>query len=222
KRLSVMVEDHPLAYGGFSGVIPEGNYGAGIVEIWDAGTYEPEEMDKVSDKEINRHIEAGMLKFSLKGKKIKGSFALVRIDGKNWLLIKHRDKFATDQEYNSEEHTLKSSPINKALAAKEKSASGKRTAGRATPPGSRSTKKTTNKNGAGSGATADKSPKKKTSVGAVRKKTAESNAAAKKPAATNNRAGKQTNAAAKKRSGINTKGTFKKAAKKKTQKGISS
>jgi len=116
KRLAVMVEDHPLAYGGFKGRIPEGNYGAGIVEIWDKGTYQPEEMEKISDKEMDRHIKNGMLKFSLKGKKLKGSFALVRIRGaesKNWLLIKHRDKYATDEPYNSEDDTSKNSPINK-------------------------------------------------------------------------------------------------------------
>jgi bifunctional non-homologous end joining protein LigD len=120
KRLSVMVEDHPIAYGSFKGNIPEGNYGAGIVEIWDKGTYVPEEMEKISDRAIVKAIDAGMLKFNLKGKKLKGSFALVRIDGKNWLLIKHRDRYATESEYNSEEHTLKSSAINKALIAEGK------------------------------------------------------------------------------------------------------
>jgi bifunctional non-homologous end joining protein LigD len=123
KRLAVMVEDHPLSYASFKGTIPEGNYGAGIVEIWDRGTYVPEEMEKISDKEIERHINKGMLKFSLKGKKIKGSFALVRIkgsDSKNWLLIKHRDKYATDKEYSSEDVTAQNSPINKALKLKSR------------------------------------------------------------------------------------------------------
>ncbi|HTE23374.1 DNA polymerase ligase N-terminal domain-containing protein [Flavitalea sp.] len=122
KRLAMMVEDHPLSYGGFKGTIPEGNYGAGIVEIWDKGTYEPEEMDKISDKAIERNIKNGMLKFSLKGRKLKGSFALVRIrgaDSKNWLLIKHRDKFATEEPYNSEDDTPANSPINKFLRQRE-------------------------------------------------------------------------------------------------------
>jgi bifunctional non-homologous end joining protein LigD len=122
KRLAVMVEDHPLSYASFKGTIPEGNYGAGIVEIWDKGTYQPEEMQDVSDKEIERHIKNGMLKFSLMGKKVKGSFALVRIHGdesKNWLLIKHRDKYATEEPYSSEEDTAKTSPINKVLKVKE-------------------------------------------------------------------------------------------------------
>jgi bifunctional non-homologous end joining protein LigD len=123
KRLAVQVEDHPLSYAGFEGEIPEGNYGAGIVEIWDKGVYEPEEMDPVNDKQITKHIKDGMLKFSLKGKKLKGSFALVRLKGgddKNWLLIKHKDKYATEKEYNSEDHTPKSSPINKFLASRVK------------------------------------------------------------------------------------------------------
>ena len=160
KRLSVMVEDHPLAYASFSGVIPDGNYGAGIVEIWDKGTYEPEEMDKISDKEIDRHINAGMLKFYLKGKKIKGSFALVRIDGKNWLLIKHRDQFATDKPYNSEEHTLKSSPINKALAeaatAKRSSRTGRRSSVSSSGEGNGKTRKSISKASAGTGSSTRK------------------------------------------------------------------
>jgi bifunctional non-homologous end joining protein LigD len=122
KRLAMQVEDHPLAYGNFKGVIPEGNYGAGIVEIWDKGTYEPEEIENVSDKTIDRNIKNGMLKFSLKGKKLKGSFALVRIRGaesKNWLLIKHRDQYATADPYNSEEDTLENSPINKWFKTQE-------------------------------------------------------------------------------------------------------
>jgi bifunctional non-homologous end joining protein LigD len=122
KRLAMMVEDHPLSYGSFKGTIPEGNYGAGIVEIWDNGTYEPEEMDDVSDKAIEKNIKNGMLKFSLKGRKLKGSFALVRIRGKesrNWLLIKHRDEYATQGPYNSEDDTAAGSPINKFLRQQE-------------------------------------------------------------------------------------------------------
>ena len=129
KRLAVMVEDHPLSYASFKGTIPEGNYGAGIVEIWDRGTYVPEEMEKISDKEIERHINKGMLKFSLKGKKIKGSFALVRIkgsDSKNWLLIKHRDEYAVDDPYDSEKNTPKNSPINKWLSSNKKTTAVKK------------------------------------------------------------------------------------------------
>ena len=92
KRLAVHVEDHPLEYGSFEGVIPKGHYGAGTVEIWDKGTWIPE-------GDPRRGLRAGSLKFRLKGRKLKGSWALVRMaakDGRdggkeNWLLIKHQD-----------------------------------------------------------------------------------------------------------------------------------
>ena len=123
KRLAMMVEDHPYDYKDFSGVIPEGNYGAGIVEIWDSGTYsslEDKGNAKEDEKLLRAGLEAGNLKFVLKGKKLKGEFALVRLKGSNsnsWLLIKHNDSFAVHEEYNSEENTPKNSPINKWLAA---------------------------------------------------------------------------------------------------------
>ena len=107
KRLAVMVEDHPLAYGNFEGEIPEGNYGAGTVEIWDHGTYEPEDEAPDLDKTMTRELKNGSLKFILYGEKLKGSFALVKMkngDGKNWLLIKHRDEYATD-EYDIEQES---------------------------------------------------------------------------------------------------------------------
>ncbi|MBC8034181.1 MAG: 3'-phosphoesterase [Chitinophagaceae bacterium] len=120
KRLAMMVEDHPYDYKDFEGVIPEGNYGGGIVEIWDKGTYTNlEKDDKVlSEKSVKAGLKAGSLKFRLKGKKLKGEFALVKLKGKeenSWLLIKHNDEYAVDTEYNSEEDTLKTSPINKWL-----------------------------------------------------------------------------------------------------------
>lgn len=124
KRLAMMVEDHPYDYKDFKGIIPEGNYGAGIVEIWDKGTYTPLTDDKNDDNEklLKAGLKVGNLKFVLKGKKLKGEFALVKIKSKigdkdnTWLLIKHNDKFATDKIYDSEKETLKNSPINKALA----------------------------------------------------------------------------------------------------------
>ncbi len=127
KRLAMMVEDHPYDYKDFKGIIPEGNYGAGIVEIWDNGTYTALTDDKTADhkKLLKAGLKAGNLKFVLKGKKLKGEFALVKIKNKDsdkdnaWLLIKHNDKFATDKKYDSEKETPKSSPINKALAAKD-------------------------------------------------------------------------------------------------------
>ena len=94
KRMAVRTEDHPYDYGSFEGVIPEG-YGAGIVMLWDYGTWTPEVDD------IDAALDRGDLKFSLDGYKLKGSWALVRIRdrpetrpaqrGRNWLLIKHAD-----------------------------------------------------------------------------------------------------------------------------------
>lgn len=129
KRLAMMVEDHPYDYKDFEGVIPAGNYGAGIVEIWDNGTYDavdekgPERIVTDYSKKVKllrAGLEAGNLKFRINGKKVNGEFALVKIksdeDGNSWLLIKHRDNYSTDEAYDSEEHTPKNSPINKWLA----------------------------------------------------------------------------------------------------------
>lgn len=89
KRLAMHVEDHPLEYGEFEGVIPEG-YGAGIVVLWDQGTWTPEVPD------VDAALQRGDLKFTLDGYKLKGSWVLVRTrgDGRSWLLIKHRDEWA--------------------------------------------------------------------------------------------------------------------------------
>ncbi len=119
KRLAMMVEDHPYDYKDFAGVIPEG-YGAGIVEIWDNGNYTDIENDdkEIAEKKLKAGLKAGNLKFTLSGKKLKGEFALVKIKSKEdnaWLLIKHKDKYATDKKYDSENETLSSSPINKWL-----------------------------------------------------------------------------------------------------------
>ncbi len=122
KRLAMMVEDHPYDYKDFAGIIPEGNYGAGIVEIWDSGTYtslENKANPKDDEKLLKAGLEAGNLKVVLHGKKLKGEFALVRLkdsDSNSWLLIKHNDKYAVADSYSSEEDTPKNSPINKWLA----------------------------------------------------------------------------------------------------------
>src|SRR5436309_4287542 len=97
KRLAMHVEDHPFAYGDFEGVIPEG-YGAGIVMLWDRGTWKPEVDD------VDAALKKGDLKFTLDGIKLKGSWVLVRTRGwgrsnesgesRSWLLIKHRDEWA--------------------------------------------------------------------------------------------------------------------------------
>ena len=94
KRLAMMVEDHPIEYGTFEGVIPSG-YGAGIVMLWDSGTWTPEVDD------VEAALKKGDLKVTLNGYKLKGSWVLVRTKGKwagggdrSWLLIKHRDDWA--------------------------------------------------------------------------------------------------------------------------------
>ena len=103
KRLAVQVEDHPLSYGSFEGSIPEGNYGAGTVSIFDEGKYIPLEVK--SDQEFLKQWKNGNIKFKLEGKVLKGDFALVRMhtgDDKNWLLIKHKDDFSWDKPFDSE------------------------------------------------------------------------------------------------------------------------
>lgn len=120
KRLAIMVEDHPYDYKNFEGVIPEGNYGAGIVEIWDEGFYSDIEnsIKKIVEKKMLEELKAGTIKFTLYGKKLKGEFALVRMNGRGenaWLLLKHKDEFAVDEKYNSESETPKNSLINKWL-----------------------------------------------------------------------------------------------------------
>ena len=108
KRLAMMVEDHPVGYIDFEGRIPEGNYGAGTVIVWDHGTFDPVDQDHqiISEKDALAGIENGEIKFALKGKKLKGEFVLVQLKkaekGNAWLLIKHKDEFAVDT-YNSED-----------------------------------------------------------------------------------------------------------------------
>jgi bifunctional non-homologous end joining protein LigD len=101
KRLAMQVEDHPIEYGSFEGVIPDG-YGAGIVLLWDRGTWEPETDD------VDAALRKGDLKFRLNGYKLKGSWVLVRTrgypsagsarggaeSGRSWLLIKHKDEWS--------------------------------------------------------------------------------------------------------------------------------
>jgi len=102
KRLAVPTEDHPYDYASFEGVIPPGQYGAGEVIVWDCGVYTPDEKGehwyhdrKTCEQRVREGLERGKLSFTLRGEKLKGSFALVRTsDGKSWLLIKHKDRFA--------------------------------------------------------------------------------------------------------------------------------
>lgn len=100
KRLAMMTEDHPYAYASFEGVIPEGNYGAGNVIIWDEGTWE---LIEPGDDPVAA-LNGGKLTFRMYGKKMFGEWALVRIGGRQksdkgneWLLLKHRDGFANEE-----------------------------------------------------------------------------------------------------------------------------
>src|SRR6266446_4781875 len=102
KRLAVMTEDHPLDYANFEGKIPEGNYGAGTVMVWDRGTFQME-----GDLDALKHLEKGEIKFKLNGEKLRGSFVLVKLKhsekGNEWLMIKHKDA-AEDSAWNIDEH----------------------------------------------------------------------------------------------------------------------
>lgn len=113
KRLAAQVEDHPLEYGNFEGVIPEGEYGGGTVMLWDRGTWVPEVPD------VDDALRKGDLKFSLFGQKLRGSWVLVRTrlgyggsPKPQWLLIKHRDQFASTRDVTAE-FPVRSSPTGR-------------------------------------------------------------------------------------------------------------
>jgi bifunctional non-homologous end joining protein LigD len=112
KRLAVQVEDHPIDYGGFEGIIPKGQYGGGTVMVWDQGTWEPQ----AGHTDVDAGLRTGSLKIIMHGQKMKGKWALIRMGGKaanerkpNWLLIKEHDEFErgendpsiTEEEPNS-------------------------------------------------------------------------------------------------------------------------
>jgi bifunctional non-homologous end joining protein LigD len=102
KRMGMQTEDHPLEYAKFEGIIPEGEYGGGTVMIWDNGTWTPQVED------VDAALKKGDLKFELHGKKLRGSWVLVRIRPREggrppWLLIKHRDEFASKRDIAEEE-----------------------------------------------------------------------------------------------------------------------
>ncbi len=100
KRLAMAVEDHPIEYANFEGVIPAGEYGGGTVMLWDHGTWTPETPD------VAKSLAKGDLKFTLAGEKLSGSWVLVRTrgyqGGKSWLLIKHRDEAASTADIATE------------------------------------------------------------------------------------------------------------------------
>lgn len=103
RRLAILVENHPYDYKDFEGTIPEGNYGAGTVIVWDSGTYTLTDVQDTVEMEhkFKAGIKNGHLSFILKGEKLKGEFALVRLKIKQknaWLLIKKNDEFASSKD----------------------------------------------------------------------------------------------------------------------------
>lgn len=142
KRLAMMVEDHPFDYKDFEGIIPEGNYGAGTVMVWDTGTYEPLEETNgtkaAQNKVLLKELHGGSLKFRLNGKKLKGEFALVQTKGRgdnSWLLIKHRDKYATEKPVTDKDKSVFSHKTIEQIAKNPRSAhweSNKKTGTRTT------------------------------------------------------------------------------------------
>jgi bifunctional non-homologous end joining protein LigD len=91
KRLAMAVEDHPLGYARFEGAIPEGEYGGGTVMVWDIGTYRLEDAETFDEA-----LRKGRIVFTLNGKKLKGSWTLVRTGDRKWLLMKRKDRSATE------------------------------------------------------------------------------------------------------------------------------
>jgi len=131
KRLAMRTEDHPLEYANFEGVIPEGEYGAGTVMVWDKGTWQPDSPD------VDSALRKGDLKFTLHGEKLKGAWVLVRTPGygssagrSSWLLIKHRDEYATKRDilverpYSVLTHRLLAEIAHKGGGDVEKASSG--------------------------------------------------------------------------------------------------
>jgi len=114
KRLAAQTEDHPFDYASFEGVIPAGQYGAGEMIVWDCGVYSPDEGNAYwfhdhaeAERRVRDGLGKGKLGFFLRGEKVKGSFALVRMaDGKNWLLIKHKDRFVAGTDLTAQDRSV--------------------------------------------------------------------------------------------------------------------
>ncbi|HJR73160.1 MAG TPA: DNA ligase D [Luteimonas sp.] len=113
KRLAVFVEDHPYDYASFEGVIPPGQYGSGEVIVWDCGVYSPDEGGlwlhdrEEAQRQVLEGIEKGKLSIQLRGEKLKGSFALVKTkEARQWLLIKHKDRFVTTDDVIAQDRSV--------------------------------------------------------------------------------------------------------------------
>jgi bifunctional non-homologous end joining protein LigD len=130
KRLAVMTEDHPMSYADFEGVIPEGQYGAGRVIVWDRGVYVPDETDRPplddraeAERQMRKALAAGKVSITMLGEKLRGSFTLVRTtrDPDEWLLIKHRDAYADpDQDITRQDRSVTSDKTLDELGADAK------------------------------------------------------------------------------------------------------
>jgi bifunctional non-homologous end joining protein LigD len=143
KRLAVPTEDHPFEYASFEGVIPPGQYGAGEVIVWDCGVYSPDEEEPwvedraAAERQVREGLEKGKLSVMLRGEKVKGSYALVRTSrGKDWLLIKHKDRFASKEDVTARNRSvlsaiavdeMKAMPVQR-IAAAQLVPTGKRAA----------------------------------------------------------------------------------------------
>jgi bifunctional non-homologous end joining protein LigD len=105
KRLAIPTEDHPLEYANFEGIIPPGEYGAGTVMVWDRGVWVPD------DPDVDANLKKGEPKFTLEGKKLKGAWVMIRARGRRsrssdkpyWMLVKHRDAFASEEDVTKTE-----------------------------------------------------------------------------------------------------------------------
>lgn len=112
RRLAIMVEDHPMDYRLFEGIIPKGEYGGGTVIVWDEGTYEPIEplkTKKAQEKQLLEQLDKGSLKIRLHGQKLQGEYALVKTKGmgeNGWLLIKHKDEFAGKADVTTKDKSV--------------------------------------------------------------------------------------------------------------------
>ena len=125
KRLAMHVEDHPYDYRNFEGTIPEGEYGAGEVIVWDEGTYHAINTDdrNESEKILKEGYKKGDFKFYLEGQKLKGEFVLVKMKNrgeKQWLLIKHKDKFTSTKDILDEDRSVLSDRTIEDIANNEK------------------------------------------------------------------------------------------------------
>jgi len=212
KRLAVHVEDHPVDYGGFEGIIPKGQYGGGTVLLWDRGSWEPADDDPAAA------YKKGKLKFRLHGEKLHGGWNLVRMHGdragenkENWLLFKEDDEFAvpgsgeavTEQYPDSvdtgrslqsiaddPDRVWQSNREEKVAKAKPAAKTAKKAAAKKAPAKKTAAKKTSSGGGAKKAAasktvTAKKAPAKKTTAAkkvSAKKPAAKKTAAKKKPA----------------------------------------